>query len=211
MADILIETEHAVWTLMVRRDDWLEGTEAGSDPVARLIDAGSWLAGTRNYHFGLIVFDPERTPVANGAGPALRPIGKQLVAAVGFEVWPEGERARRWADVLGRSGGHPARLRRVASAVRHRTSTRSERACLARRGRHCPDGSALDLASMPRDSCEVGVITRVPPIDGQPTCELVNLFHSVLVTRGYDARLAWYHADRVDVSTRCGSGHKHVA
>ena len=34
MADILIETEHAVWTLMVRRDDWLEGTEAGSDPVA---------------------------------------------------------------------------------------------------------------------------------------------------------------------------------
>jgi hypothetical protein len=64
VADILIETEHAVWTLMVRRDDWLERTEAGSDPVARLIDAGSWLAGTRDCHFGLIVFDPERTPVA---------------------------------------------------------------------------------------------------------------------------------------------------
>ena len=64
MADIVIETEHAVWTLMVRRDDRMDGTEAGSDPVARLIDAGSWLAGTRNYHFGLIVFDRERTPVA---------------------------------------------------------------------------------------------------------------------------------------------------
>jgi len=64
MADILIETEHAVWTLMVRRDDWVEQHEAGSDPVARLIDAGSWFAGTRDYHFGLIVFDPERTPVA---------------------------------------------------------------------------------------------------------------------------------------------------
>ena len=64
VADILIETEHAVWTLMVRPDGWLEGTEAGSDSVARLIDAGSWLAGTRNYHFGLIVFDRERTPVA---------------------------------------------------------------------------------------------------------------------------------------------------
>jgi hypothetical protein len=64
IADILIETEHAVWTLMVMRDDGLEETEAESDPVARLIDAGSWLAGTRDYHFGLIVFDPERTPVA---------------------------------------------------------------------------------------------------------------------------------------------------
>ena len=64
MADILIETEHAVWTLMVRPDGWLEETEAGSDSVARLIDAGSWLAGTRDYHFGLIVFDPECTPVA---------------------------------------------------------------------------------------------------------------------------------------------------
>ena len=64
MADIVIGTEHAVWTLMVRRDEWLEDHEAGSDPVARLIDAGSWFAGARDYHFGLIVFDPERTPVA---------------------------------------------------------------------------------------------------------------------------------------------------
>jgi hypothetical protein len=64
IADIVIETEHAVWTLMVRRNNWLEGAEAGSDPVARLIDAGSWLAGTRDYHFGLIVFDPERTLIA---------------------------------------------------------------------------------------------------------------------------------------------------
>ena len=63
MADILIETEHAVWTLMVSCDDCLEGTER-NDPVARLIDAGSWLAGTRDYHFGLIMFDPDRTPVA---------------------------------------------------------------------------------------------------------------------------------------------------
>ena len=64
---------------------------------------------------------------------------------------------------------------------------------------------------MSRDSSEVGVITRVPPIDGQSTCELVNLFYSVLVTRSYDARLAWDHADRVDVGTRRGSGDKHVA
>jgi hypothetical protein len=64
MADIVIETEHAVWTLMIRRDDWLEDHEAGSDPVARLIDAGSWFAGARDYHFGLIVLDPDSPPVA---------------------------------------------------------------------------------------------------------------------------------------------------
>jgi hypothetical protein len=63
-ADIVIETEHAVWTLMVRRDDWLEDHEAGSDPVARLIDAGSWFAGARDYYFGLIVLDPDSPPVA---------------------------------------------------------------------------------------------------------------------------------------------------
>ena len=33
---------------------------------------------------------------------------------------------------------------------------------------------------MPRDPCEVGVVTRVPPVDGQPTCEFVDLFHRVL-------------------------------
>jgi hypothetical protein len=67
VADILIETEHAVWTLMVMDDDdmsWHADDACGSDPIARLIDAGSWLAGTRDYHFGLIVFDPERTPIA---------------------------------------------------------------------------------------------------------------------------------------------------
>ncbi|HET7157689.1 MAG TPA: hypothetical protein VFI62_01740, partial [Burkholderiales bacterium] len=67
VADILIETEHAVWTLMVMDNDdmsWHAGDACGSDPIARLIDAGSWLAGTRDYHFGLIVFDPERAPIA---------------------------------------------------------------------------------------------------------------------------------------------------
>jgi hypothetical protein len=44
VADILIETEHAVWALMVRSDDWLEDHVSGTDPVARLIDAGSWFA-----------------------------------------------------------------------------------------------------------------------------------------------------------------------
>lgn len=75
----------------------------------------------------------------------------------------------------------------------------------------CPGGRALDLVSMVRDPCEVDVVTGVPLIDGQPMCEFVTLFHSILVTCGYDARLAWDHAHGVDVSARCGSRHKHVA
>jgi len=64
VADILIETEHAVWVLMVRSDDWLEDSVSGTDPVARLIDAGAWFAGTRDFHLGLVVFDPGRATVA---------------------------------------------------------------------------------------------------------------------------------------------------
>ena len=68
VADVVIATEHAVWTLMVSRDEdvsWLEGEGGRSDAIARVIDAGSWCAGTRDYYFGLIAFDPERAPAAN--------------------------------------------------------------------------------------------------------------------------------------------------
>ena len=65
-ADVLIETEHAVWTLMVVGDDIsrLQGDAGASDPIARLIDAGSWFAGTRDCYFGLLVSNPERAPLA---------------------------------------------------------------------------------------------------------------------------------------------------
>jgi len=156
MADILIETEHAVWTLMVRRDDWLEVPEAGSDSVARLIDAGSWFAGARDYHFGLIVFDPERMPVARALVQRYGRSENSLSLRSG-EIRREGERARRWADVLGRSGDHPARLRRVASAVRHRTSnsqrTRSlgsQRSALPRRQ---SARSSVDASRSVRSGC----------------------------------------------------------
>jgi hypothetical protein len=103
MADILIETEHAVWTLMVMRDDGLEGTEAGNDPVARLIDAGSWLAGTRDYHFGLIVFDPERTPVAKALvqryGRSENSLSLRSGARSGSLVNVRGVGLTRWADL----------------------------------------------------------------------------------------------------------------
>jgi hypothetical protein len=50
--DVVIETEHAVWTLIVAtdRDSWL-----GDDPgIADVVDAGSWLAGAREHYCGVI-------------------------------------------------------------------------------------------------------------------------------------------------------------
>jgi hypothetical protein len=103
MADILIETEHAVWTLMVRRDDWLEVTEEGIDPVARLIDAGSWFAGTRDYHCGLIVFDPERTPVAKALvqryGRSTNSLSLRSGSRSGPKVNVRGVGLMCWADL----------------------------------------------------------------------------------------------------------------
>jgi len=103
VADILIETEHAVWTLMVRPDGWLEETEAGSDSVARLIDAGSWLAGTRDYHCGLIVFDRERTPVATAPVQRYRRSERSLSLRSGSRSGPKenvrGVGLMCWADL----------------------------------------------------------------------------------------------------------------
>lgn len=52
MADVVIETEHAVWTLIVAdgRDHSIDDLER----VAHLVDAGAWLAGAREYCCGVI-------------------------------------------------------------------------------------------------------------------------------------------------------------
>ena len=103
VADILIETEHAVWTLMVRSDDWQEDHVSGSDPVARLIDAGSWFAGTRDYHFGLIVFDPERAPVAGALirryGRSKNSLSLRSGSRAGSMMNVRGVGLTRWADL----------------------------------------------------------------------------------------------------------------
>ena len=51
LADVVIETEHAVWTLIVA-----PGGDAGHEDVraAELVDAGAWLAGARRHHCGVI-------------------------------------------------------------------------------------------------------------------------------------------------------------
>ena len=123
VADVLIETEHAVWTLMVVGDDMsrLEGEPSASDPIARLIDAGSWFAGTRDYYFGLLVFNPERAPLATALVQRYGRSKNSLTLRSGSRDGSHGERARRRVGALGGSRCHSARLRARANAGRYRT------------------------------------------------------------------------------------------
>lgn len=51
VADVVIETEHAVWTLLVASNhDW----EGSDGPLCRLLEAGAWLAGVRHHYCGVI-------------------------------------------------------------------------------------------------------------------------------------------------------------
>ena len=52
IADIAIETEHTVWTLIVA--DGRDHSTDDLDQVAHLVDAGAWLAGAREYFCGVI-------------------------------------------------------------------------------------------------------------------------------------------------------------
>jgi hypothetical protein len=67
-ADVVIETEHLVWLLLTTCGTeilWPDADAAVLDPVGRLADAGSWLAGRRDLCCGLIVSRPEDAPVGS--------------------------------------------------------------------------------------------------------------------------------------------------
>jgi hypothetical protein len=68
VADVVIETELALWTLTcwAHPDEWtVEGDFAIYDLAARVIDAGAWRAGTRHYSFGVIENDTGGTSAAS--------------------------------------------------------------------------------------------------------------------------------------------------
>jgi hypothetical protein len=56
VADVMVETEHAVWTLMLAGHDQrrVESDTPTVDSAALLIDSASWYAGTRDCSFGVI-------------------------------------------------------------------------------------------------------------------------------------------------------------
>jgi hypothetical protein len=60
VADVVIETEHAVWTMgtVVAAD------RQDADVVTEIIDAGAWLAGSRDHYSGLI--EPRTTEISFG-------------------------------------------------------------------------------------------------------------------------------------------------
>jgi hypothetical protein len=56
IGDVVIETEHAVWTLMA---DSRSCNLLDSEATAAIVDAGGWFAGVRQHHCGVIE-SPER-------------------------------------------------------------------------------------------------------------------------------------------------------
>ncbi len=56
-ADVLIETEHTVWALIVCADGDIDSAswDCGIDPVAMLAYAASWFAGRRECYVGVVV------------------------------------------------------------------------------------------------------------------------------------------------------------
>jgi hypothetical protein len=51
VADVVIETEHAVWTLV---SDSVRGDLRDSEQLAAVVDAGAWFAGARQHSCGVI-------------------------------------------------------------------------------------------------------------------------------------------------------------
>jgi hypothetical protein len=103
VADVVIETEHALWTLMcwAHPDDWIvEGDSATYDLAARAIDASAWRAGTRHYRFGVIENETGGTSAAsvlrNRYSRSRRSVtlrsgmrGTVALAGVGAVPWPD--------------------------------------------------------------------------------------------------------------------------
>lgn len=105
LADVVIETEHLVWTLVTTFGADILSPDADSaslDPIGRLIDAGSWFAGRREHYCGLIVRDPSDTP--RGASLMQRYAGKAAgitrVAAGAAGRGVRGVGIARWDDLV---------------------------------------------------------------------------------------------------------------
>ncbi len=105
LADVVIETEHLVWTLVTTygADIGSAGSDAaGLDPIGRLIDAGSWFAGRREYYCGLIVRDPAEC--ARGAALiqryAAKPAAITRVPSSAAARGVRGVGIARWEDLV---------------------------------------------------------------------------------------------------------------
>lgn len=107
LADVVIETEHLVWTLITTYGADLaspDGDAGGLDPIGRLIDAGSWFAGRREYYCGLIVRDLAEAP--RGASVIQRYAAKPAaitrgpVSGSGAYRGARGVGIARWADLV---------------------------------------------------------------------------------------------------------------
>jgi hypothetical protein len=66
VADVVIETEQAVWTLMLCGDHLrhVDAESVHGDVASQVIDATSWYAGTRGCYFGILSSQPRHQDAA---------------------------------------------------------------------------------------------------------------------------------------------------
>jgi hypothetical protein len=99
VADVLIETEHAVWTLIATGQD----DHVDDERMVQLIDAGAWLAGARRYYCGVI----EANTTASSIGSIVKSRYSRSRHSVGLRSATRGPSmpaltgvgAIRWADL----------------------------------------------------------------------------------------------------------------
>ena len=100
--DVMIETEHDVWAMLVCDDD-VASSRAGTgiDQVAMMAYAAAWYAGRRQCYVGMIVAAPERAPLGISLIRKYQVSSQALhfrwpdrhhdggnISGIGFTTWP---------------------------------------------------------------------------------------------------------------------------
>jgi len=100
--DVMIETEHDVWALLVcDGDEAPSHADTGIDRVAMMAYAAGWYAGRRQCYVGMIVTAPERAPLGISLIRKYQVSSQALhlrwpdrhhdggnISGIGFTTWP---------------------------------------------------------------------------------------------------------------------------
>jgi hypothetical protein len=106
VVDVIVETEYAVWTLIV-----VSRAQAGNvhERTSEVIDAGGWLAGVREHYCGVIEEDADTQSIGDSLKKRYaRP------ASVGFQRACRSESQGCWRRAMAGFGGNSPRLRRAS-------------------------------------------------------------------------------------------------
>lgn len=111
VVDVIVETEHAVWTLIV-----VSRAQAGNvhERMSEVIDAGGWLAGVREHYCGVIEEDADTRSIGDSLKKRYARSIASVQASVGFQRACRSESQGCWRRAMAGFGGNSPRLRRAS-------------------------------------------------------------------------------------------------